>query len=450
MKQLIISIILAAFVSSCMVGPRYVRPATDTLAVWNNQNQFINPNDTITNLKWFEIFQDSVLNGLISDALANNNNLKNAVLRIEQARASYGNSKADLLPSIGYSAMGSLSDPETDVFNIFGTASWELDFWGKLRRSKRASYANLLASEEGMKTVTTTLISDVATLYFSLRDLDNRLVIAKQTVESRTEYVRLIEQRFKGGYVSELDLLQANQQLAIAKATFSSITRQLNSTERSLNVLLGQIPKSIPRGVANKDQANIPVIPAGLPSSILEQRPDVRQAEFLLQAETERVGVAQASRLPNISLTGFLGLASPELSTLIGDESFASNATATILGPIFSFGKNQRRVDIQRKEAEIAANNYVNVYLSALGEVENSLVSIQTYQDEYMARNAQAEAALKALTLSRERYNNGYTEYLEVLIAENSMFDSELLASQAKAQQLSAYIQLYRTLGGGW
>lgn len=450
MKQLIISIILAAFVSSCMVGPRYVRPAADTLAVWNNQNQFINPNDTITNLKWFEIFQDSVLNGLISDALANNNNLKNAVLRIEQARASYGNSKADLLPSIGYSAMGSLSDPETDVFNIFGTASWELDFWGKLRRSKRASYANLLASEEGMKTVTTTLISDVATLYFSLRDLDNRLVIAKQTVESRTEYVRLIEQRFKGGYVSELDLLQANQQLAIAKATFSSITRQLNSTERSLNVLLGQIPKSIPRGVANKDQANIPVIPAGLPSSILEQRPDVRQAEFLLQAETERVGVAQASRLPNISLTGFLGLASPELSTLIGDESFASNATATILGPIFSFGKNQRRVDIQRKEAEIAANNYINVYLSALGEVENSLVSIQTYQDEYMARNAQAEAALKALMLSRERYNNGYTEYLEVLIAENSMFDSELLASQAKAQQLSAYIQLYRALGGGW
>jgi len=433
-----------------MVGPRYTRPATDTLAVWNNQNQFVNPNDTITNLKWFDIFQDSVLNSLISDALANNNNLKNAVLRIEQSRALYGNSKADLLPSIGYSAIGSVSDPENDAFSIFGTASWELDFWGKLRRSKRASYANMLASEEGMKTVTTTLISDVATLYFSLRDLDNRLVIARQTVESRTEYVGLIDQRFKGGYVSELDLLQAKQSLEIAKATLSSITRQLNSTERSLNVLLGQIPKAIPRGIENKDQANMPKIPAGLPSSILEQRPDVRQAEFLLQAETENIGVAQASRLPNISLTGFLGLASPELSTLIGDDSFASNATATILGPIFSFGKNQRRVDIQRKEAEIAANNYINVYLSALGEVENSLVSIQTYQDEFMARNAQAEAASKALMLSRERYNNGYTEYLEVLIAENSMFDSELLASQAKAQQLSAYIQLYRALGGGW
>jgi len=433
-----------------MVGPRYTRPATDTLAVWNNQNQFVNPNDTITNLKWFDIFQDSVLNSLISEALANNNNLKNAVLRIEQSRALYGNSKADLLPSIGYSAIGSLSDPENDAFSIFGTASWELDFWGKLRRSKRASYANMLASEEGMKTVTTTLISDVATLYFSLRDLDNRLVIARQTVESRTEYVSLIDQRFKGGYVSELDLLQAKQSLEIAKATLSSITRQLNSTERSLNVLLGQIPKTIPRGIENKDQANMPIIPTGLPSSILEQRPDVRQAEFLLQAETENIGVAQASRLPNISLTGFLGLASPELSTLIGDESFASNATATILGPIFSFGKNQRRVDIQRKEAEIAANNYINVYLSALGEVESSLVSIQSYQDEFMARNAQAEAASKALLLSRERYNNGYTEYLEVLIAENSMFDSELLASQAKAQQLSAYIQLYRALGGGW
>lgn len=443
-------IILAALLSSCMAGPKYARPEVDSLKVYMNPNQFITSTDTIINLKWFQLFKDTTLNNLISEALKNNKDLKIAALRIEQSRSAYGISKANMLPSFGYSASATLNAFDNEAFNVFGTATWEIDFWGKLRRSKRASYANMLASEEGLKTVTTTLISDVASLYFRLRDLDNRLSIAQKTLESRTQYVSLIDQRFKGGYVSELDLLQATQQLGIAKATLSSITRELNAAERGLNVLLCNIPQPVARGMANADQTELPLIPAGLPSFILEQRPDVKQAEYLLQAETERIGVAQAQRFPTISLTGLLGFASPELSTLIADESFAPSATASILGPIFSFGSNRRRVDIQRKEAEIAANNYVNVYISALAEVENSLVSVQTYQDEFTARRMQADAASKALLLSRERYSNGYTEYLEVLIAESAMLDSELLASTANANQLSAYIQLYRALGGGW
>lgn len=451
MKKLIFSaVILLAILSSCMVGKKYTRPAIETPTAWNEQNKYINTPDSVTNLKWFQIFNDPVLNNLIDTALRYNYDLANAALRIEQARASYGIAKADLLPSFGYNAGASLNTHTSESFNIVATASWEIDFWGKLRHAKRAAYAQILASEEGLKTVTTTLISDVATYYFLMRDLDNRLAIAQRTVISRTEYFNLIDARFKGGDVSELDKLQADQQLQLAIATVNSVKRQLSFTERSLNILLGQTPKAIARGLENADQQNIPVIPAGLPSTLLDQRPDIKQAEFFLEAETERIGVTQAMRFPSISLTGFLGLASADLTSLFTDASFAGNAAAGILGPIFNFGANKRRVEIQKYQAQIAANSYVNKYIAALGEVEDALVSVQTYGEEYEARKRQAESAGKSLKLSQERYNSGYTDYLEVLIAESSMLDSELQASQIRAQQLSSYIYLYRALGGGW
>ncbi|MEI6747809.1 MAG: efflux transporter outer membrane subunit [Bacteroidales bacterium] len=450
MKKILSVIILITGLSSCLVGPKYVRPNMKSPRAWNEQSKFVTSADTITNLKWFKIFKDPVLNKLIDSALKNNYNLAVAVARIEQSRAQYGISKADLLPSFGYNAGAQLNHPYSNEFNVSGTASWEIDFWGKLRHAKRASYAQMLASEEGMKTVTTTLIVNVASCYFQIRDLDNRLALSQRTVESRTEYFKLVNERFKGGDVAELDMLQADQQLSLAKATVQNIKRQLNGIERSLNILLGQTPQQIPRGIENIDQRDIPLIPEGLPSTLLEQRPDVKKAELILQAETERIGVAQASRFPNLSLTGFLGLASTDLSSLISDASYASNATASILGPVFSFGTNKRRVEIQRKEAEIAANNYINVYISALGEVENSLVSVQTYTEEYEARKHQADAATKALMLSKERYRQGYTDYLEVLVSESSMFEAELQASAIKAQQLTSYINLYCALGGGW
>jgi multidrug efflux system outer membrane protein len=451
MKNIVLTtLILLATLSSCMVGPKYFRPSFQSPKSWMADKSNINSLDTITNLKWFNIFKDTVLNNLISEALAHNYNLANAAIRIEQSRASYGIARADLLPSFGYSAKGELNNKAADGFNLLGTASWEIDFWGKLRRTKSSAYAQLLASEEGLKTVSTTLISDVATLYFQMRDLDNRLTIVLRTITTRTEYLTIINQRFKGGDVAELDMLQADQQLSVAKATAFNIKRQLSSAERSLNILLGQMPRSVPRGFENINQNDIPLIPAGLPSNLLEKRPDIRQAEYLLKAETEKIGVAQASRLPNVNLTGFLGYASADLSNLISDPSFVTNASAGILGPLFSFGANKRRVDIQRQATKIAANNYANIYLSALGEVENALVSVKTFTEEYQARRDQAASATKALMLSQQRYRSGYTDYLEVLVAENSLFDSELQASALKAQQLSSYISLYRSLGGGW
>jgi len=451
MKRIIfIPVILLAILSSCMVGKKYSRPEMPAPANWEAQNKYINAPDSISRLKWFDIFNDNVLNSLIDTALRYNYDLASAAARIEQARAAYGIAKADLLPSVGYSAGASLNSHTSNDFNVVATASWEIDFFGKLRHAKKAAYAEILASEEGLKTVQTTLISDVSTYYFLMRDLDNRLDIAQRSVESRAKYFDLVNARFKGGDVSELDMLQADQQLQVAIATVNIVKRQLNATERSLNILLGQTPQSVVRGIDNADQQVVDVIPAGLPSSLLEQRPDVKQAEYYLEAETERIGVTQAMRLPSVSLTGFLGLASSDLSSLLSGDAFISNAAAGILGPIFNFGANKRRVEIQQKQAELAANNYYKTWISALGEVESALVSIETYAGEYEARKKQATSASRWLMLSQERYNSGYTDYLEVLIAENAMLDSELQASATRAQQLSSYIFLYRALGGGW
>lgn len=460
MKKLIfIQILIVLLLSSCLVGKRYIRPdmkvpenyinSDTTVAVTDSVSAFA-VRDTTINLQWFELFSDTVLNNLITQALDTNTNLKIAVLRVQQSRSVYRNANANIWPSIGYSASGSINDPANDNFELLGTASWEIDFWGKLRHAKRAAYAEYLASEEGLKTIKTTIVSDVASLYFLMRDLDNRIEVAKQTLISRTEFYNLINQRYLKGESAELDKLQAEQQLALVEADLKSLQRELSITERSMNILLGQNPQPVPRGLQNADQIIIPDIPAGLPSTLLEQRPDIKTAENMLIAETEKIGVYQAMRLPSFSLTGFLGVASTDINTLLSSDALSGGLTGMVLGPLFEFGKNKRRVDIQKAEAEIAVNNYLNTYRTALGDVENALVGIQMYREEYAARIRQVEAARKALMLTKAKYDQGFSSYLEVLIAESYAFDAEMLASFTRGQQLAATVSLYRALGGGW
>jgi multidrug efflux system outer membrane protein len=259
-----------------------------------------------------------------------------------------------------------------------------------------------------------------------------------------------MKSRFQGGDISELELLQSEQQLRDAQAAVPNFQRQIAFTEHALNVLLGQRTLSINRGLKNIDQPQAPVIPSGLPSTLLEQRPDVKLAEYTYVAEVERIGVAQALRFPSLSLTVVLGAASSDLSTLTGGSAVTSQITGGLLGPIFNFGKNIRRVEAQRKVAEQSMYNYVNTYLIALADVENSLVAVQTFRTEYEARQLQFIAAQRNLELSRARYDNGFTSYLEVLIAESNLFSASLSASSVRAQQLSASVTLYRSLGGGW
>jgi multidrug efflux system outer membrane protein len=460
MKKLVpLFLAIVLLMSSCLVGKKYHRPdmaapedyiSRDTMvAVADTASQYMNSDSTV-NLQWFQLFGDTVLNDMIALALDSNFNIKAAANRVQQSRSVFQNSKANLLPSFGYSAQAEMNNPANDDDFIFGTASWELDFWGKLRHAKRAAYAEMLASEEGLKAVKTTIVSDVANLYFQMRDLDNRIEVARQTVESRTIYYIMVNERFLKGEVAELDKLQSEQQLAMAEASLAAFQRELFFTERSLNILLGQNPQIVNRGLQNEEQVILPDIPAGLPSKLLDQRPDVRAAEDMLIAETERIGVTQAMRLPSFSLTGFLGVASGDITTLLTSDAFAGGLTGMIMGPLFEFGKNKRRVDIQRAEAEIAVNNFMNTYRIALSDVENALTSIRIFREEHAARVRQVEAARKALMLTKARYDEGYSNYLEVLIAESYAFEAEQLLSITRAQQLSATVALYRALGGGW
>jgi multidrug efflux system outer membrane protein len=460
MKNLIFTQILIVFLlSSCLVGRRYTRPEVkvpenyvsgDSLVMTGDTSSALAVKDTTLNLQWFELFSDTVLNKIIIEALDSNTNLHIAVLRVEQSRSVYKNSKARQWPSIGYQASANVADPATDNFDLLGTASWELDFWGKIRHAKRAAYAEMIASEEGLKTIKTTIVSDAASLYFLLRDLDNRIEVTRQTIASRQTYYEMVNQRFMKGESAELDKLQAEQQLALAQATLSSLQRELSITERSMNILLGQNPQPIARGIANADQVIFPEVPAGLPSTLLEHRPDVVAAENTLIAETERIGVYQAMRFPSFSLTGILGVASNDVNTLLTGDALTAGVTGMVLGPLFEFGINKRRVDVQKAEAEIAVNNYLNTYRTALADVENSLVGIQSYREEYAARQRQVEAARRALMLTKAKYDAGFTSYLEVLIAESYAFDAELLASYTRGQQLTSTVALYRALGGGW
>ncbi len=457
MKGVVCSLILL-LVGGCMVGPKYQRPDMVPPQAYTNDNEYVNAQDSIINLEWFNMFGDPVLVQLIQSALTNNYDLKIAMARIEQAEAIYGIARADQLPAIGVSGGASRTDysnipsstAPVNSFTGLASVSWEIDLWGRVRHAKRAAFNDYLASIEGQKAVQSALISDVATLYFQLRDLDNKLEIAQRTTQSRQYSYKILNDQFSKGYVAKLDVLQVEQLMRDAEASIPAFERQRVIVENTLNVLLGQNVTNIPRGLANIDQPEPPVIPSGLPSTLLEQRPDIRYAEYRYMAETEQIGVAVAQRFPTINLTGFLGLASPELSEFLTGDAVTWEVAGGLTAPLFNYGKNKRRVEAQRKQAEIAMFEYKQAYLSALAEVENSLVSCSSLAVETLARQQQADAAKQALELSQARYDNGFVAYLEVLDAQRSLFNSELLASTARQQQLVAYIQLYKALGGGW
>jgi outer membrane protein, multidrug efflux system len=449
---------ITIFFGSCLVGPKYERPEFNTPEAYANTNEYVNPEDSILNLKWFDLFHDSTLTQLIDTALVHNYDLKIAISRMEQAQSVYGFNKADQLPSIGYSASASrteLGDIQFDIpagnnFNGVGTVFWEIDLWGRVRHSKRGALNDYLATVEAKKSVQSALISDLTGLYFTLRDIDNKIEISKRTSESRRQSYDILKDQFQQGYVAELDVLQVEQLLRDAEAAIPAFERERTQIENAINILLGKNNIPINRGITNAEQLVPPVIPSGLPSSLLANRPDVQFAEYRYMAENERIGVTIAQRFPTISLTGFLGVASTSLSTITSADALTSEISGSLVGPIFNFGKNKRRVEIQRKEAEVAMYDYKKSYITAFAEVENALVACDTYTREFDARNKKATASFKALSLSQARYDNGYTAYLEVLDAQRSMFNSELDLSTVRRLQLSSYIQLYKALGGGW
>jgi multidrug efflux system outer membrane protein len=450
LKKVIVILTLAILPVGCLVGPKYAKPEDQNATSFHNGPANADTLATVVNVKWFDLFNDDALKGLITKGLENNYDMKIAMARIEKTRAELGYSKADLLPAIGYSGTANSNKKAFMPSNASASLSWELDFWGKVRHENRAVQDELIASEEGRKVILSNLVSDIAVSYFQLRDFDNRLLISQNTLKSRQEGYEIINQRFLGGYVSEVDKVQIEQQVAIAEATIPAIKRQITQLENIISILIGQAPGPIPRGKSNSELEVANIIPVSIPSVLLRNRPDVNQAERLYMAANERIGVAQAMRFPSFNIAALAGFANSDLNHLFDSSSYLQNASASITGPIFNFGKNKRRVEIYRQIAEESKLTYQKTCIVAVAEVEQSLQNVATYKEEYAARNKQVIAARQNLKLSEARYDNGYISYLEVLEIQRSLFDAELSLSELTQNQLSSTIQLYKALGGGW
>jgi multidrug efflux system outer membrane protein len=443
--------------SGCMVGGKYTRPPEPAVIVYPDATN----TDTSALAAWFNIYHDTALQYLIRAAIDSNRDLLAAAANMEEALALSGAVKANLYPHFSYSAAAGGGTAGTDatkvngginggLLNAFGVLNWELDVWGKLRyQSKSAVYA-FLSSKANRDALQVSLVAEVASDYFILRDLDNQLAISVSTLAARTENTRLITDKFQHGYVSELDMLQAQQQQAIAAAAIPSFRRQIVLIENAIRVLIGMGPGNIIRGASNYDQILSPDIPVGLPSQLLERRPDIIAAEFALQSQFEQIGVAQANRFPTISLTGALGFASPQLSSFLTNKGFVANGFGSLTGPLFNFGQLKNLVVVERKKTEVLYYQYQQTTLNAFAEVDNALASYRNLDEEEAQRSLQVKAASKALKLMHALYDNGYISYLEVIVQENNLFDAQLLESSIMQQKLNAIVSLYKALGGGW
>ena len=446
--------IFSIALASCAVGPKYQKPITQNPDLFRFQDA---GQDTLVNLQWWTIFNDPVLESLIDEALENNKDVLIAASRIEQARANVGYNRADFGPKIGVEGVAAKSNfiqgvKQDEAVNLYSGNTnlyWELDIWGKIRRSTEAARAELLSTFYAKRGVELSLISEVASNYFNLLDYRARLEISEKTFASRDSALTIIEMRYEKGIIPLIDVNQAQVQRSIAQAAIPQFKRLIAQSEHNISVLLGKNPDSISTDSDLLSQQIPDSIPVGIPSQLLARRPDIAQYEQLYKAQNARIGVAQAMRFPSISLTGLLGVGSTDLSNLVSN-GLGWTAGASLVGPLFEWGKNIRRVDIERERANQALLAYEFSVINALREVQDALVEIQTYQEELLARAEGVRAAQSARELSEMRYDRGVTSYLEVLETQRQEFEAKLGYSQNYNLVLSSYINLYKVLGGGW
>ncbi len=442
-------------ISGCSFGPKHKTPEMDTPDSYRF-TEIVEP-DSMVNLVWWELFEDPALDTLVLAALNDNKDVLIALSRIEEARATLGFTRADQYPRLDIQAgasrgnffSGIALESESQNFFISPVVNWELDFWGKYRKASEAAKAEFLATQLSYRSVQISLISEVVSNYFILIDFHNRLEIAEHTLKLREESLRIITRRFEEGILPEIDVFQARIQREIAARAIPEFRRLIGISENSLSILLGSMPGSFEIQDSIGAKLSPPEIPAGLPSTLLERRPDILEADMLLKAQTARIGVAQALRLPAINLTAALGVASGELSQLTdGDPSWS--LSGSLFGPIFNFNKNVRRVDIEKARTEQALLRYENTVLKAFREVEDALLEISMYREQLEIKGRELVASRNAARLSRSRYDKGVTSYLEVLETERNLFTVELEFSGLRQLYLNSYVRLYKALGGGW
>jgi len=474
-KRSIIVLVLASMVSGCTVGPKYVRPAVKSPAVFRSADTAASaPAVSLGDLKWFDVFKDQQLQTLIGSALSNNYDLRSAVARVLEARANLGITRSNQYPQIGatgqftsteFSTQGQFILPANTPPNLpagfvisrtrnFGSimlnlASFEIDIWGRLRRATEAGRANLLASEENRKAVTVTLVSDVASAYFDLIELDSELEIAKRTLATREESLRLIKLQQQSGVASTLEVRQGEQLVYSAAVVIPGTELQIEQAENQICLLLGQEPGPISRGRPLTDQ-EAPAVPPGLPSSLLERRPDIRAAEQNLVAANADIGVARAAYFPRISLTGFLGTSSSQLSTLFTGATRAWNFVPEVDRPIFDGGRiksNIRLAEAQRLDALV---QYQRSIETAFSEVSDALAQRKRAREIRIQQELLVDAVRDRVRLTYVRYRDGVDSLFNALDADRDLFNSELLLAQDRRNELLAMVRLYKSLGGGW
>jgi outer membrane protein, multidrug efflux system len=460
--RIVSAVLLGALLSGCAIGPDYKRPIVaqpDTF-----RGQATAEATSFADAPWWEAFQDPALKALIEEALRNSYDVGIAAARVQEARSNLRVARSDLYPSLDYNAsagrarlpIGGLSgltgsDHVTDDFFIgHMTLSWEIDVWGRVRRSNEAARANLYASEEARRGVWLTLVSDLAQAYFELLALDVELGIARNSTQAYQGTYDLFLDRFNLGVASRLETARALGALGSAQATIPELESQIVAKENQISILLGRIPGPIPRGQPMFAQTVVPAVPAGLPSALLERRPDLRQAEHLLVAANARIGVAKAEFFPKLSLTALFGAASPELSAVTGGGATVWAVAGMLSGPIFNAGRTMGQYRASIAQAEQARLQYAQAVLTALREVSDALTALGKLSDAEVGQDTAVRALADAVDHATDRYRQGLASYYEVLEAQQQLFPAQTTLAQIRQNRLTTYVQLYKALGGGW
>jgi multidrug efflux system outer membrane protein len=456
------SLVVVALLGGCAIGPNYKRPSVAEPPTF--RGQATGEAASLADAPWWEVFQDPSLKALIQEALRRNYDVRIAAARVQEARAFLSVARSDLYPSLDYDGSVSRSNatpgilggvgaqaPETSNFYSGTlTASWELDIWGRIRRSNEAARATLFATEDARRGVWLTLVSDLAQAYFELLALDVRLQIARNSTEAYQRTYDLFLDRFNLGVASKLETSRAQGALGDAQATIPQLESDIVAKENQISILLGKIPGSIPRGKPMYEQPVVPVVPAGLPSTLLERRPDLRQAEQQLVSANARIGIAKAEFFPRLSLTALLGTASPEVSALTGGTATVWAVAGTFSGPLFNAGRTLGNYRASIAQWEQARLQYEQAVLTALREVSDALTALGKLNEAETGQDTAVKALDEAVEHATNRYRQGLASYYEVLEAEQQLYPAQNALAQIRRNRLLAYVQLYKALGGGW
>lgn len=472
MRRLCMTALAVLMLAGCKMGPNYARPETATGESWK-----LSPatSESIANLPWWELLRDPALQQLIRTALDENLDLRTAVASIAEFEASLTIARYDLIPSLTYSGLGFIVRNTKSAIGVpvagataplpsgstggttFSTESatagvkWELDLWGRIRRSIEAANAQFLAQVENQRAIVLGLVSNIAQAYFDLRALDLQVEIAKRTIKAWDESVRISRIRLEHGDISKLDLDQFEAEQAGTAAQLADLEQQVVQKENQLSVLLGHRPMTIARGLTLTDQIIPPEVPPGLPSDLLQRRPDILQAEQQLAAATANIGVAQAQRFPSVVLTGSGGVGSFQLTGLASQGPFATlGALGAISGPILNATALGYQVKVNEARTTQALAQYQRIIITAFQEVENALIAVQKTRERQAAQERQVAALQSALGFATQRYHGGRASYLDVLTAQRNLYVAELSLAETHRLQLASVVQLYKALGGGW